>query len=175
MTREETKAILAIITEVYPNFSPANMKTTIDLWATYLADDDVGMIKQALDNYIRSDTSGYAPNIGQLRQSAVPEIIDDTEEVIAKVRKAVANGYYNSQAEFDALPEGAKKAVGSPENLKAWAVQDIGEFESVTLSHVRRAYRTVLERKRSDAKLLPLTDENVARIQDSDRRLLFGE
>ena len=173
MTREEVKAVLAIITEMYPNFNPGNIKNTVDLWSVYLADDDAGVIKQALDNYIKTDTTGFAPSVGQLRQKAVPEAIDNTEEAIALIRKAAANGLYSSEREFSNLPEDVKLAVGTADNLKAWAVQDATEFESVTLSHIRRAYRNIQQRKHNEAKALPLTSERLKLLQD--RALSLGE
>lgn len=70
MTRDETKRILLIIKSAYPNWNSANnddLTHTVDVWAAVLKDDDYRLIEAGLMDYIKNDTSGFAPSPGQIR------------------------------------------------------------------------------------------------------------
>lgn len=69
------------------------------------------------------------------------------------MRKAISNSAYHSKAEFEALPELCRKAVGSPGNLEALAMSTIDTIDSVEKSHFIRTYNTLIERQREDAKI----------------------
>ena len=49
-----------------------------------------------------------------------------------------------------------KKAVGTPEQLRAWAMMPADEVESVVASNFRRSYRDNARREKEN-RLLPLT------------------
>lgn len=66
MTRDETKKIIMLISATYPNFKPMDLTFTVDAWAMMLVDYDYNRVAAALKDYITSDTSGFAPSIGQL-------------------------------------------------------------------------------------------------------------
>ena len=57
------------------------------------------------------------------------------------MRRAVQNGIYGSQKEFDALPPVVQKCVGSPGQLKEWAMLDEDVVASVVASNFQRSYR----------------------------------
>lgn len=66
MTRDETKKIIMLISATYPNFKPADLTFTVDAWAVMFEGYDYNRVEAALKDYITSDTSGFAPSIGQL-------------------------------------------------------------------------------------------------------------
>ena len=66
MTREEVVKIIRIITSSYPNWKPENMSFTVDTWNSMLSDYTYKEISLALKTYITTDSSGFAPSIGQL-------------------------------------------------------------------------------------------------------------
>ena len=66
MTREETVKIIRIMVDSYPNYKPNDISETVDVWHMMLSDYDYNLVAMALNAYILSDTSGFAPSIGQL-------------------------------------------------------------------------------------------------------------
>lgn len=159
MTRDETKLIIRAITASYPNYKPNDLSSTVDVWATMLVDYDYEGISLALQAYITTDTSGFAPAIGQLiakyNELKNPAQMN-TMEAWSLVSKALRNGYYNSKGEFDKLPPLVQKAVGSPENLFHWSMTDEAEVETVIASNFKKSYETECKRER-ELQAMPLT------------------
>ena len=145
MEREETKKILSVIIASYPNYKPSDLQLTMNVWHEILKDYPYGDMIVALKSYITTDTSGFAPSIGQLvgmySKLSVPKQMNESE-AWALVRKALSNGIYSSQEEFDALPELVQKAVGNANQLYVWAC-DPDYNESVISSHFISAYKRV--------------------------------
>lgn len=177
MDREETKNIIRVITDCYANFKPQNLSELITTWAMILSEYDYKEIQAALVAYTRSDTSGFAPTPGQLIDWSLKLRHDKSAEMSALeawslVYKAIGNSGYNSEEEFEKLPDPVKRAVGNPANLKEWALMDIETVQSVEQSHFIRAYNTELQRMREDLKLPegmrrpPLEMKPVKRIED---------
>lgn len=69
------------------------------------------------------------------------------------VSKALRNGYYGAVEEFNKLPPLVQKAVGSPDNLRNWALTDINSIENVVQSNFMRTYRTVVNRAKEYQKM----------------------
>ena len=158
MTRDETKQILMRIQTTYPNWKPqGDLSLVIDVWHEYLADFTYQEILCAVKAYVLSDTSGFAPSVGQvigmLQKIAKKEEINDLE-AWAMVSKALRNGYYGAEEEFDKLPPLVQKAVGSPMNLRNWAASDTKSVESVIMSQFISAYKTECKRATEQA-LIP--------------------
>lgn len=157
MTRDETKIIIRSISAAYPNYHPADLKETVDVWAAMLKSYDYKAVSEALQRYILSDKSGFAPAIGQIT-TLIGEKESSFMEPMAAwalVYKAICNSGYNSEAEFNKLPAEIQDAVGSPANLKEMSQMDIETVNSVEQSHFLRAYRTVVDRKKTDFALPP--------------------
>lgn len=159
MTRDETKLIIRAMTASYPNYKPNDLSSTVDVWATMLVDYDYEGMSLALQSYITTDTSGFAPAIGQLiakyNELKNPAQMN-TMEAWALVSKALRNGYYNSKGEFDKLPPTVQKAVGSAENLFHWSMTDEAEVETVIASNFKKSYETECKRER-ELQAMPLT------------------
>ena len=169
MTRDEVKVLLAIIYETYPNFKPHNKLHTLEVWEEILAMDDLEDVKGGLLTYIRNDTSGFAPTIGQILESRQRlETEDDTEKAVANIRRAVANGYYGFAEEFEKLSKIEQKAVGDPKNLRMWAQLETKAFESVMTSHIRKAYRNAKEDAKIQDRMKAFTGGDYGRISKSE-------
>ena len=110
----------------------------------------------AVHALIASRVEGYPPTIGAVREQidnlTAKDALSETE-AWALVSKAARNGLYGYREEFEKLPERVKKAVGTPEQLKAWAMMPSEEVESVVASNFRRSFRTVSEREKDSRKL----------------------
>lgn len=151
MTREETVKIIRIMCDCYPNYKPNNLSETVDVWNMMLKDCVYEQVSVALKAYIRSDTSGFAPSIGQLigkmQAMSQPQELDGMT-AWGLVSKALRNGYYGSVEEFNKLPPLVRRAVGMPDNLRNWATSDYQAIETVIQSNFLKNYRTVVNRSR---------------------------
>lgn len=155
MTREETKKIIRIMCDSYPNYKPNDLAEAIEVWTTMLEEYTYQQISVALKAYILADTSGFAPSIGQL-VSKVQEITQPKElnemEAWALVSRALRNSGYNSESEYSKLPPVVQSAVGMSSQLKQWAL-DENYNEEVVMSQFVRAYRTEVARQSEFQKL----------------------
>lgn len=154
MTREEAKNIVHAIVCAYPNYHPDNLTETVNIWAAMLKEYKYEHISAALKAYILSDTKGFAPSVGQIVDLLTDKQEDMTElEAWAMVSKAIKNGLYGAEEEFAKLPELVKMALGSPVQLSNWAMLPSDTVHSVAQSNFLRAYRSVKEREKQNAKM----------------------
>lgn len=177
MKREETVQIIRIICDCFVNFKPNNLSETVDVWNMMLSEYTYQQISVALKSYILSDTSGFAPTIGQLvdmvHSVSKPQELNEME-AWALVSMAIRNSGYRYTEEFLKLPAIIQRAIGTPEQLHIWATDE--EYnETVVMSNFQRSYRLVLMQKDESAKLptearnLLSNKENPARIEMQGR------
>ena len=156
MSRDEAKRIIQIMCATYPNYHPSNLTDTVDAWHLMLEDYSYNEIAVALKAYITSDTSGFAPSVGQiigkLKFISAPEQMTEME-AWSLVSKALRNGYYGAEEEFKKLPPEVQKAVGNPSNLRQWSQTDAESVENVIQSNFLRTYRSVVHREKEMQKL----------------------
>lgn len=156
MTRDETIKLLMVIQSAYPNFKPPDKTVAVDTWYTMLKDMDYNVVQMGLRAYITSDTSGFAPSIGQLINTIYtiqnPQELNEMEAWFL-VSRALRNGYYGAVEEFNKLPPLVQKAVGNPDNLRNWAQTDSESIENVVQSNFMRTYRTVVNRTKEYQKM----------------------
>lgn len=174
MTREDTIGILSILRGAYPNFyrgiTKAEANDTINLWASLFVDDQVQVVTAAVKSFIVSDTKGFPPVPGQvkeyIRKLTMPEEMGEAE-AWALIAKAIRNSGYESEKEFKALPEDLQRIVGSPSQLRDWSMMDSDTVHSVVASNVQRAYRVRQQAKKERAALpkevLAMIEQTVSR------------
>lgn len=154
MTLDESKQLIALMMTYYPNFKPENAIRTAKAWHLALEDIPYQQAHNALLTFLRSDTSGFAPTVGQL-VSKIPRVEGESDlEAWSSVRKAISRGNYYAEEEFNKLSPLAQKALGSPSQLRIWAA-DPDYNESVISSQFLRVYRTVKEREREILSMSP--------------------
>ena len=90
-------------------------------------------------------------------------------EAWALVRKAIRNGYYGAEEEFEKLPTACQRAIGSPSNLRELAQLDIDQVETVEQSHFIKAYNTQTEREREVEKMPASIKSLVAKITEQKK------
>lgn len=156
MTRDETVKIIRIMCDCYPNYKPSNLSETVDVWNMMLEEYSYSQISMALKAYVHSDTSGFAPSIGQLinklHEVQSPQELNEMEAWLL-VGRALRNGTYGAVEEFNKLPPLVQKAVGSPDNLRNWAQTDSESIENVVQSNFMRTYRIVVNRAKEYQKM----------------------
>jgi hypothetical protein len=160
MNLEETLKIFSVLKANYPNFykniSRMDAEAQVNLWCEMFQDTPYEIVGTAVKAYIATDTDGYPPNVGkikeQIRKLTQTEELTE-QEAVNLILKACSNGIYHSQEEFNKLPPVLQKLVGSPNQLKEWAVMDRDVVQSVVSSNLMRSYRAIAERERQQQAL----------------------
>lgn len=133
----------------FQNFKVPDKTVAINTWTLMLEEYSFKDMQLALKTYIHTDSSGFAPSIGQLidkiKKVTTPEQLNENE-AWALVSKALRNGTYHSDEEFAKLPPLVQKAVGNASNIKNWATSDFETIETVIASNFMRSYRGVVAR-----------------------------
>ena len=156
MTETEVRKLLAMTQAVYPNYNPPSREAAVNAWLMCLSEYDNNVVMAAFKAYMTTDTSGFAPSIGQLLDKL--HAIQDPQELNemeawSLVSKALRNGYYGAVEEFNKLPPLVQKAVGSPDNLRNWSQTDTNSIENVVQSNFIKTYRTVVNRENEIKKM----------------------
>lgn len=162
MTREETQELLLAISSLYPNFKPENKTLTIDSWFWALQEYPVQAVKAALQIYIKTNNTGFAPSVSQI----IGAIHAPTEneqlsegEAWSLVKKAIQDGGYHAEERFNELPEIVQRAVGSPNMIHQWSQTDTDTVNTVIMSNFQRTYRAIVEKWEFENKVpLALSD-----------------
>lgn len=171
MTRDETKQILMVVQAAYPNFNPPDRTVTVDTWHRFLGDYAYDQVDAAVGTYIRSDTSGFAPDIGKVIEKLQTLFMENSLNEMAAwgmVLRAIRNSGYHAEEEFSRLPVTVQKAVVSPGQLREWALaEDVdGTWMNVTQSNFMRTYRAVAAREKEMRKLSPEILKLVAGVEE---------
>lgn len=149
MTEEQVGKLLMTIQAYYPNYNPPDKKVTLNAWYIMLAEYPEELVLQALRACIATNTSGFAPDVGQIMSKI--QTISQPQELDGMtawglVSKALRNGTYGAVEEFNKLPPLVRQAVGMPDNLKNWATSDYQTIETVIQSNFLRTYETIVKR-----------------------------
>ena len=177
MTRAETLKIMAVLKVAYPAYysrmERADLEATVALWAEMFMDEPYDLVNVAIKSFIATDTDGYPPNIGKIKE-AVRKILQPEQmteqEAVSLIIKACRNANYNALREFEKLPEICQKLVGDPQQLKAWALMPAREVNTVVSSNLQRSYKVLAQRER-EIQALPSSVKQFV-IAATDTKLL---
>lgn len=166
MTREETKAILAILKAGYPNFykdmTKEDATNTINLWTTMFADDPAQVVIEAVKSLMC--TLKFPPTIADVKEKIAmitqPQQLTEME-AWRMVKSAIS--YYNATETFLRLPKLLQSIVGSPNTLREWARMEAETVDSVIQSNFMRSYK-VKAAQEKERSMLP----------ESTRQLIQG-
>lgn len=160
MDREGVLMAMTVLRGAYPQFyrgiSKKEADATVSLWEDMFRDDDLQIVLLAVKSLIDADEKGFPPTIGQVK--AKMRLITGSSELTeaeawARVAAAVRNGIYDSQEEFDKLSPTIQRIVGSPSQLREWAMMDSETLHSVVASNFQRSYKAITAKDREVAKL----------------------
>ena len=162
MERSDVLRIMAVLRGAYPQFyrdiSRQEAEATVNLWTDMFSGDDPALVAAAVKTLIASDEKGFPPHIGAvkayLRRITEPKGLGELE-AWNMVWRAVQNSSYHAEREFARLPPEVRRAVGSPETLKSWALMPPDTVQSVTASHFQRSYRAQRQSEKEYAMLPP--------------------
>lgn len=176
MTRDETKKIIRVISATYPNFHPADLSEIVDIWTLMLEEYSYADVSLALKSYVLSDSSGFAPSVGQLTSRIANKNVSIPEplEAWSLVYSAISRSIYGSEEEFKKLPEICQKAIGNPANLKEMAMLDTKTVQSVEQSHFIRSYESLAKRYKEEMRLpcsmrIEFKENNLVEIGAEDK------
>lgn len=154
MDRKELLGIFAILEANYePQFakrSAMNKQAMVNLWEEHFIDKDFGLVKAAVNAYISTDTTGFVPNVGQINEkirALTGGGMMTEQEAVSLIMKATRNGYYGAETEYAKLPPVLQRLAGSPEQIRAWAMMDADELNTVVASNLMRSYREIAKKE----------------------------
>ncbi len=168
MNKTETIKITFVLYAAYPKhysgITKAVAESMVELWQACFAEDSYNCVGNALRAFILSDTKGFPPVPGQIKElmervSGDTKIMSDME-AWATVRKAIRNSNYHAREEFDLLPELVKSVIVTPKNLIEWAKLNSHEVSTVIQSNFTRSYRAAVERQKELSKI----PENIKKL-----------
>ena len=155
MTQNETTAIMAVLYAAYPQFyakkMPAEIDSIVALWTEMFADDSAEIVAAAVKSFIATDTKGYPPAIGIIKGhvSKIKYGYQKTElEAWGEVQEALRNSAYGAGEEFRKLDPIIQRIVGSPSQLREWAMAESGTSINVIASNFQRSYKAISENQR---------------------------
>ena len=165
MTRDETKAILAILKAAYPNFykdmERVDAKNIVDLWAVMFAEENAQVVTEAVRALMC--TLKFPPTIADVKEkiSMIKKPEEMTEmEAWYTVKKAI--GYYDADERFARLPPILQKIVGSPNVLREWALMNSEVVDSVIQSNFMRSYKAKVAQQKEYTMLPSSTKKLIA-------------
>lgn len=161
MNREEVLMVMTVLRGAYPQFyrgiTAKEAEATVSLWAEMFAEDDVAIVAAAVKALIATDDKGFPPHIGavkaKVRQITQPSGMTP-QEAWNLVAKAIRNSAYESREEYDNLPREVQRIVGSPNQLRDWALMDSETVHSVVASNFQRSF-AARQKADNDFKALP--------------------
>ena len=160
MTRDEMVAVMGVLRTAYPTFyKDMTRQAALDalaLWTEMFADDDPRTVSSAVKALITTRKEGYPPTIGEVK-AKIAEVTLPKEmtelEAWSLVEMACRNGLHGAGEEFEKLPPLIQKAVGSPNQLREWAMMDADTVKSVVASNFMRSFKVYQKRERETAML----------------------
>lgn len=169
MTREETQDFLAMIQGAYPNFNPPNKTVAVNAWRMALEVYEEKQVHLAFKMYMQTDTKGFPPVPGQIIDK-IHNLTQPTElnemEAWSLVSKAIRNSSYNSVEEFAKLPPLVRKAVGLPDQLRIWALDEHYNKEVVSSNFIK-CYRVELQREKELQKMPKSVRDMIAKVNET--------
>lgn len=168
MTIKDARKLIAVFMVTYPNYKPIDTELAAATWADAMSEYTYEQVSVALKMYLKTSTSGFAPTPGQLIEKiqvvTQPELLSETE-AWAIVRSTLSRCGYYSVEEFEKFPPIIQKAVGSPSQLRVWAL-DPDYNEGVVSAQFGRVYRALAE-KQKDFDKMPSNIQH--RIEDVNK------
>ena len=167
MNYEETRAIMGVLKAAYPQYyrdmKRSDAESVVSLWTEMFKDEPANVVAVAVKAYIASDTKGFPPHIGAIKDAIAkikaPKSMTEQEAWLL-VKNATRNGLYGSAEEFEKLPPICQKLVGSPSQLREWATMDSDTLNSVVASNFQRSYK-VMEKREKERLALPSDVRNI--------------
>ena len=154
MDKRETARIMAIVYEAYHFFykdsTDQKAATAINLWHNMFKAETYELVEAAV--YAHIAKSEHPPTVAHIKKEinflTNPNQLTETE-AMNMILNAASNSLYNAAEEFNKLPAMLKKLVGSPGQLREYALMDSKTMNSVITSNLSRSYKVLVNRETS--------------------------
>ena len=164
MTVKEATKLCFVVQKSYPKYfekyNKDDTQVMIDMWTKVSEGYSYEQMNAGLIQFMRSDDKGFPPTVGQVISQVERLRPQDatamTEaEAWSIIHAAICDSTYHAQERFDSLPPVLQRAVGSPQNLKEWAMMEDGELKlPVIESNVMRSFKAAAKMEREE-RLIP--------------------
>jgi hypothetical protein len=167
MNKTEATAILAIIKTAYPNFYKGTneIDDAINLWAMMFENDHPQIVTEAVKTLMC--TLKFPPTIADVKEKIAlitqPQRMTEMEAWNI-VRGAIS--YYNAVDNFASLPPTIQRLVGSPNQLREWAVMEAETVDSVIQSNFMRSFKARQQQEKELAMLPESTKQLIAGLSE---------
>ena len=155
MTTKESAYILAILRAAYPSFyrnmPDEDIRAAVNLWADLFADDAYPEVARAVKALIATQTAGYPPTIGAVKEKLVA--LREPARMTAQDAWALASKAAAGNLAWDKLPPIVQRAIGSQSILQDWGMIDVDTFNTVIYSQFLKAYWAYDKREQELAAL----------------------
>ena len=129
MGREDVIKILTVLQTAYPMFyrgqTNEQLRDTAQLWLKMFGDKDATLVENAVIALISTRAETYPPSIGSVNEMiqkiTTPEI--NPLDAWGYVKRAIRNGTYGAEEEWERLPEAVKTAI-TPQQIRSWATDE---------------------------------------------------
>ena len=150
MTIEETRKFLMMVNAFFPSWKVENPAETAAAWHWALQDFPIDAVNGALQIYINTNNSGFAPSVSQIigclhKPNEVEQLSEG--EAWNLVKRAIQDSGYHAEERFAELPPIIRRCVGSPNMLHQWSQTESSEVNTVVMSNFQRTYRAVLSKQ----------------------------
>lgn len=148
MTKREIGELMTILQANYPDSfrgqSEAVVGAKVKLWHDMFKDYPSPVVYAAAKAFMATDVKGFMPSVGQIMEKI--QLMKQPNEMTPGeawhlVYKAIRNSTYWSVEEFAKLPDQVQRFVGSPEQLRDWALMDAETVQSVIGSNFQRSFK----------------------------------
>ena len=167
MNKSETLKVMAYLQVAYPHafskLTKDDIKVLANMWEVQFKEFDYQVVMMAVNSYISSDTTGYYPVVGKIKE-IIYKLSNPNEmseqEAWNIVKKAISKSSWYSKEEFEKLPSNLQKIVGSARQLHDWAMMDSHELDTVVASNFMRSYKMKATQEK-EMKMLPSDVRNM--------------
>lgn len=171
MTREQFKILVKAMKSVYANPAFIPDQDAFDVWHSMLKDLDYAIASRAIQMHMQ--TEELPPTIAGIRKQASKITGDETRdlnetEAWSLILKAIRRSGYYSEEEFEKLPPILQRSVGSPEQLREWAVLENVDGKTLTVlqSNFQRTFRAEQQKDLEERKLSPDILKLIKKLED---------
>lgn len=177
MNKEETQKILTILRVNYPNNfkSVANkndMDLIVDTWDIQFKNYTLDEVFNAIMSIIATDTSGFAPSIGRVKDELNKKYKDSVmtdEEAWSIVLNSAKCNSAKARANFETLPGNIKKAVKHPKFLESLGYADKKNQGTFKKDFVKN-YNDIIENDYQE-----MNANSITRLEFCERNAIPGE
>lgn len=187
MTKQDIGILISKMRATFPasyaKETPEETRKKMTVWYELFAKYPKEAVFSALGEYTMENDTPFGPTPGQLHAIINKHVVEKSglklmtkyeawDKVVYTLRhKDIING---SQAAFNELPDGIKKAIGTPRLLRDWATMDMDKLEFVKRDFFERFEGVAVEeydKLKSPAYTLSLLQRDLKTLEEPKEKI----